>query len=115
MFPSTSTGTKSKTSNLSQSIARVPPIIAATPASIFRALSGLRGKMLLLLSSLQDFGGINQKQAVVSLYSLKDYNLTRANNSEIRIFQERDLLNLSQLISEWLQPKSINISQGISL
>ena len=71
--------------------------------------------VLYKLSSLQDFGGINQKQAVVSLYSLKDYNLTRANNSEIRIFQERDLLNLSQLISEWLQPKSINISQGISL
>ena len=71
--------------------------------------------VLYKLSSLQDFGGINQKQAVISLYSLKDYNLTRANNSEIRIFQERDLLNLSQLISEWLQPKSINISQGISL
>ena len=71
--------------------------------------------VLYKLSSLQDFGGINQKQAVVSLYSLKDYNLTRANNSEIRIFQERDLLNLSQLVSEWLQPKSINISQGISL
>ena len=71
--------------------------------------------VLYKLSSLQDFGGINQKQAVVSLYSLKDYNLARAQNSEIRIFQERDLLNLSQLISAWLQPESINMGQGISL
>lgn len=62
--------------------------------------------VLYKLSALQDFGGINQKRAVVSLYSLKDYNLTRAHNADIKIFQEKDLLNLSTLISEWLQPEN---------
>ena len=60
--------------------------------------------VLYKLSALHDLGGINQKRAVVSLYSLKDYNLTRAHNADIKIFQEKDLLNLSQHISAWLEP-----------
>ena len=71
--------------------------------------------VLYKLSSLQDFGGINQKRAVVSLYSLKDYNLTRAQNSDIRIFQERDILNLSELMEEWVQPELTIPLQKISL
>lgn len=70
--------------------------------------------VLYKLSSLQDFGGINQKRAVVSLYSLKDHNMIRAQNSDIRIFQERDLLNLSELIMQWLQPDN-TLSTNISL
>ncbi|WP_043974596.1 MULTISPECIES: Card1-like endonuclease domain-containing protein [Acinetobacter] len=70
--------------------------------------------VLYKLSALQDFGGLNQKRAVVSLYSLKDYNLTRAYNSDIKIFQEKELLNLSEHILKWLQPNQkeqvINIS-----
>lgn len=61
--------------------------------------------VLYKLSSLQDFGGINQKRAVVSLYSLKDYNMARAQNSDIRIFQEKDLLDLQELITQWIQPE----------
>lgn len=61
--------------------------------------------VLYKLSALHDFGGVNQKRAVVSLYSLKDYNLTRAHNSDIKIFQEKDLLKLSDLILIWLQPE----------
>ena len=60
--------------------------------------------VLYKLTALQDFGGLNQKRAVVSLYSLKDYNLTRAENADIKIFQEKDLLNLSEHILKWLQP-----------
>lgn len=61
--------------------------------------------VLYKLSALHDFGGVNQKRAVVSLYSLKDYNLTRAQNSDIKIFQEKDLLNLSEQILAWLRPE----------
>lgn len=61
--------------------------------------------VLYKLSALHDLGGVNQKRAVVSLYSLKDYNLTRAQNSDIKIFQEKDLLNLSEQILTWLRPE----------
>lgn len=71
--------------------------------------------VLYKLSALQDFGGLNQKRAVVSLYSLKDYNLTRANNSEIKIFQEKELLNLSEHILKWLQPNQNEQVISISL
>lgn len=71
--------------------------------------------VLYKLSALQDFGGLNQKQAVVSLYSLKNYNLTRAENADIKIFQEKDLLNLSEHILEWLSPKEQKNINTISL
>ncbi|MFZ2560459.1 MAG: DUF1887 family CARF protein [Candidatus Nanoperiomorbaceae bacterium] len=71
--------------------------------------------VLYKLSSLQGFGGINQKQAVVSLYSLKDYNLTRAQNSDIKVFQEKDLLNLSEKISDWLKLDKDDTPSVISL
>ncbi len=71
--------------------------------------------VLYKLSALQDFGGLNQKRAVVSLYSLKDYNLVRAQNSDIQIFQEKDLLNLCEKISMWLQPERQLLLQSISL
>ena len=61
--------------------------------------------VLYKLSALHDLGGVNQKRAVVSLYSLKDYNLTRAQNSDIKIFQEKDLLNLSEKILTYLRPE----------
>lgn len=71
--------------------------------------------VLYKLSALHDVGGINQKRAIVSLYSLKDYNLARAENSDIRIFQERELLNLQELITQWIQPEPIQLSHNISL
>ena len=71
--------------------------------------------VLYKLSALHDVGGINQKRAIVSLYSLKDYNLARAENSDIHIFQERELLNLQELITQWIQPESIQFTHNISL
>ncbi|MFV5525596.1 DUF1887 family CARF protein [Acinetobacter variabilis] len=59
--------------------------------------------VLYKLASLQGFGGLNQKRAVVSLYPLQDYNLSRAQNSDIYIFQETDLLDLESKIKAWLQ------------
>lgn len=58
--------------------------------------------VLYKLSALNDFGGLNQKRAVVSLYNLKEYNLTRAINADIRVFQEREILDLSQHFEQWL-------------
>lgn len=58
--------------------------------------------VLYKLSALNDFGGLNQKRAVVSLYSLKEYNLTRAVNADIQVFQEHEILNLSQHLQQWL-------------
>lgn len=60
--------------------------------------------VLYKLTALQDFGGLKQKQAVVSLYSLQRYNQLRAENSHIKIFQEKDLVDLEALILAWLQP-----------
>ena len=71
--------------------------------------------VLYKLSALQDLGGINQKRAVVSLYSLKDYNLARATNADIYIFQERDLLDLSSHITSWLQADHPSPAVNISL
>ena len=58
--------------------------------------------VLYKLSALQDFGGLNQKRAIISLYPLKHYNLTRAANAGIKIFQEKELLNLSEHILNWI-------------
>lgn len=63
-------------------------------------------EVLYKLSALGDFGGINQKRAVVSLYSLREHNLLRAHNTEIKIFQEKELLNLQQCIQDWLSQQS---------
>lgn len=71
--------------------------------------------VLYKLSALQDLGGINQKRAVVSLYSLKDYNLNRAENADIKIFQEKDLLNLSEHILNWLNTLQPLSNTSISL
>lgn len=71
--------------------------------------------VLYKLSALQDLGGINQKRAVVSLYSLKDYNLNRAENADIKIFQEKDLLNLSEHISDWFNTLHPLSHKSISL
>ena len=71
--------------------------------------------VLYKLSALQDFGGINQKRAVVSLYNLKDYNLTRAENADIKIFQEKELLNLSEHILQWIQSTHTEKKPVISL
>lgn len=71
--------------------------------------------VLYKLSALQDFGGLNQKRAVVSLHSLKDYNLVRAENADIKIFQEKDLLNLSEHIRKWIQPDQYSDQPTISL
>lgn len=71
--------------------------------------------VLYKLSALQDFGGINQKRAVVSLYSLKDYNLNRAENADIKIFQEKELLNLSEHILNWLNTIHPLAHKSISL
>ena len=66
--------------------------------------------VLYKLSALNDFGGLNQKRAVVSLYSLKEYNLTRAVNADIQVFQEREILNLSQHLQQWLVGNSHTLS-----
>ncbi|MFW1746486.1 Card1-like endonuclease domain-containing protein [Acinetobacter guillouiae] len=71
--------------------------------------------VLYKLSALHDFGGLNQKRAVVSLYNLKDYNLTRAENAGIKVFQEKKLLNLSEHILKWLQPECSQRDPIISL
>ena len=59
--------------------------------------------ILYKLASLHETGGLNHHQAVFSLYALPEHNLTRAKNAGIRIFQEKDLLNLSQLVYDWLK------------
>lgn len=40
------------------------------------------------LLALQNLGGLNQKQAIVSLYRLKSYNLTRTENADIKSFNK---------------------------
>lgn len=59
--------------------------------------------ILYKLASLHETGGLNHHQAVFSLYALPDHNVIRAKNAGIRIFQEKDLLNLSQLVYDWLK------------
>lgn len=51
----------------------------------------------------------------MSLYSLKDYNLTRASNADIKIFQKEELLNLYEHILPWLQPVQESLKPTTSL
>lgn len=67
--------------------------------------------VLYKLTALNDLGGIKQKRAVVSLYPLREHNLLRAQNADIKIFQEKELLNLQHHIDQWLQTQqAINSS-----